>query len=335
MNLINQIRQKARENCKKIVLPEGDEERTILAADQIIREKLAHVTLLGDPKEIMQQAERYGLKNLEKADLINPKNHAKKEEYANLLYSLRKEKGLTIDEAMKLVEDPLYLGTLMIKAGDIDGEVAGAKNATGDVLRPAFQVVKTMPGISVVSGAFIMILKDKEFGEDGVVVFADCAVHPDPNENELAEIAVATAATTRSILGFEPRIAMTSFSTKGSAHHEMVDKVVNATAIAKKMDPSIIIDGELQVDAALIEKIGKSKAPDSEIAGNANVLIFPDLNTGNIAYKLVQRLAHAEAIGPILQGMAAPINDLSRGCSVSDIVNLVAITSNQASGLKK
>ena len=335
MDLINQIRQKARENCKKIVLPEGDEERTILAADQIIREKLAHITLLGDPMEIMLQAEKYGLKNLEKADIINPKSHAMKEEYANLLHSIRKEKGMSIDEAMKLVEDPLYLGVLMIKAGDIDGEVAGAKNATGDVLRPAFQIVKTMPGISVVSGAFIMILKDKEFGNEGIIVFADCAVHPDPTENELAEIAVATASTTRSILGFEPRIAMTSFSTKGSAQHDMVDKVVNATAIAKKMDPSLIIDGELQADAAIIEKIGKSKAPDSEIAGNANVLIFPDLNTGNIAYKLVQRLAHAEAIGPILQGMAAPINDLSRGCSVSDIVNLVAITSNQASGLTK
>ncbi len=335
MNLIEQIRQKARENCQKIVLPEGDEERTILAADQIIREKLAHITLLGDPKEIMQQAEKYGLKNLDKADLVNPKSHDKKEEYATLLYSLRKEKGLSMDEAMKLVEDPLYLGTLMIKAGDVAGEVAGAKNATGDVLRPAFQVVKTMPGISVVSGAFIMMLKDKEFGENGILVFADCAVHPDPNENELAEIAVATAATTRSILGFEPRIAMCSFSTKGSAHHEMVDKVVNATQLARKMDPTLAIDGEMQVDAALIEAIGSKKAPGSPIAGKANVLVFPDLNTGNIAYKLVQRLAHAEAIGPILQGMAAPINDLSRGCSVSDIVNLVAITSNQVSGLKK
>ncbi len=335
MNLIEKLRQNARENCKKIVLPEGDEERTILAADQIIREKLAHITLLGDPKEIMLKAEKYGLKNLGKADLVNPKEHAKKEEYAKLLFSLRKEKGMTMEEAKKLVEDPLYLGVLMIKAGDVDGEVAGAKNATVDVLRPAFQIVKTMPGISVVSGSFIMILKDKEFGEDGIVVFADCAVHPDPTENELAEIAVATAATTRTILGFEPRIAMTSFSTKGSANHPMVDKVINATRIAKEMDPSLNIDGEIQIDAALIEAIGSKKAPGSEIAGKANVLIFPDLNTGNIAYKLVQRLAHAEAIGPILQGMAAPINDLSRGCSVSDIVNLVAITSNQASGLKK
>ena len=220
----------------------------------------------------------------------------------------------------------------MIKAGDADGEVAGAKNATGDVLRPAFQYVKTKPGISVVSGAFIMILKDKEFGHDGLMVFADCAVHPDPTDRELAEIAVATAATTRAIAGFEPKIAMLSFSTKGSAKHPMVDKVVNATRIAKEMAPDLKIDGELQADAAIIEAIGKSKAPGSEIAGKANVLIFPSLETGNIAYKLVQRLAGAEAIGPVLQGMAAPINDLSRGCSVSDIVNLVAITANQAAG---
>ena len=236
---------------------------------------------------------------------------------------------------MKLVEDPLYLGTLMIKAGDADGEVAGARNATGDVLRPAFQIVKTMPGISVVSGAFIMILKDQEFGEKGILVFADGAVHPDPTENELAEIAVATGSTVRSILGFEPRIAMCSFSTMGSASHPMVDKVKNATKKARELDPSLVIDGEMQADAALIKEIGESKAPGSPLAGNANVLVFPDLNSGNIAYKLVQRLAHAEAIGPVLQGMAAPINDLSRGCSVSDIVNLVAITANQAAGMKK
>jgi phosphate acetyltransferase len=266
--------------------------------------------------------------------VINPKDHPKKQEYTELLYEIRKSKGMTMKEASRLVEDPLYLGTLMIKAGDADGEVAGAANATSDVLRPAFQIVKTLPGISIVSGAFIMILQDKSFGEDGVIVFADGAVHPDPDEKQLAEIAVATAGTTRSILGFEPRIAMISFSTKGSASHPMVDKVVNATKLAKEMDPSLIIDGELQADAAVIEAIAKSKAPDSVIQGNANVLIFPDLNVGNTAYKLVQRLAKAEAIGPVLQGMAAPINDLSRGCSVSDIVNLVAITSNQAAGLK-
>lgn len=334
MDLIKTIREKASKDCQRIVLPEGDEERTILAADQIIREKLAHVILLGDPDSIGQLVEKYGLNNIEKARIIDPKSHDKKEEYANLLYEIRKSKGMTMEQAMELVEDPLYLGTLMIKAGDADGEVAGARNATGDVLRPAFQIVKTMPGISVVSGAFIMILKDKEFGENGILVFADGAVHPDPTENELAEIAVATAGTVRHILGFEPRIAMCSFSTRGSAQHPMVDKVVNATKKAKEMDSTLIIDGDLQVDAALIKEIGESKAPGSPLAGTANVLIFPDLNSGNIAYKLVQRLAHAEAIGPVLQGMAAPINDLSRGCSVSDIVNLAAITANQAAGMK-
>ncbi len=335
MDLIEKIRQQARLDCQRIVLPEGDEERMVMAADAIIREKLCYVILIGDPVEIEKKAQQYGLKNIEKATIINPKDHPKKQEYTELLYELRKAKGMTMDEAAKLVEDPLYLGTLMIKAGDADGEVAGARNSTGDVLRPAFQIVKTMPGFSIVSGAFIMILKDKSFGEDGIIVFADGAVHPDPDEKQLAEIAVATAATTRSILGFEPRIAMMSFSTKGSAKHPMVDKVVNATRIAKEMDPTLVIDGELQADAALIEAIASSKAPDSPIQGNANVLIFPDLNVGNVAYKLVQRLAKAEAIGPVLQGMAAPINDLSRGCSVSDIVNLVAITSNQAAGLKK
>jgi phosphate acetyltransferase len=220
----------------------------------------------------------------------------------------------------------------MIKSGDADGEVAGADNATGDVLRPAFQYVKTFPGISVVSGAFLMFLKDKEFGDDGLMVFADCAVHPNPTASELAEIAVSTGKTTRIIAGIEPRIAMLSFSTKGSAKHEMVDKVVAATELAKKMDPSLSIDGEMQADAAIIESIGKKKAPGSKIAGKANVLVFPTLESGNIAYKLVERLGHAEAVGPILQGMAAPINDLSRGCSVSDIVNLIAITANQAAG---
>lgn len=335
MNLIERIRQQARTDCQRIVLPEGNEERTIMAADAIIREKLCYIILIADPEELDKKVHQYGLKNIEKATIINPKDHPKKQEYTELLYELRKSKGMTMEEAAKLVEDPLYLGTLMIKAGDADGEVAGAANSTGDVLRPAFQIVKTMPGISIVSGAFIMILQDRSFGEDGVIVFADGAVHPDPDEKQLAEIALATAGTTRSILGFEPRIAMMSFSTKGSATHPMVDKVVHATKLAKEMDPTLIIDGELQADAALIEAIANSKAPDSPIQGNANVLIFPDLNVGNVAYKLVQRLAKAEAVGPVLQGMAAPINDLSRGCSVSDIVNLVAITSNQAAGLKK
>ncbi len=223
----------------------------------------------------------------------------------------------------------------MIKNGDADGEVAGAMNATGDVLRPAFQFVKTLPGISVVSGAFIMILPEKKYGDDGIMIFADCAVHPNPDENQLAEIAVATAKTAKDIAGLEPRVALLSFSTKGSARHEMVDLVSNATQIAKSMAPELQIDGELQADAAIVESIGMKKAPGSPIGGKANVLVFPDLNSGNIAYKLVQRLANAEAIGPILQGMAAPINDLSRGCSVSDITNMIAITANQAAGIKK
>ncbi len=334
MDLIQIIKEKAKQHQMRIVLPEGEEERTLKAADIIINEALARIYLIGDPAVISKKASEFGLKNISKAVIVNPKNHENKTKYINLMVELRKSKGLTHDEASRLIEDPLYLGTLMIKAGDVDGEVAGAINATGDVLRPAFQYVKTMPGISVVSGAFIMILKDKEFGNDGLMVFADCAVHPDPTDKELAEIAVATGKTTRAIAGFEPKIAMLSFSTKGSAKHAMVDKVVSATRIAKEMDPSLMIDGELQADAAIIEAIGKSKAPGSEIAGKANVLVFPNLESGNIAYKLVQRFAHAEAIGPILQGMAAPINDLSRGCSVSDIVNLVAITANQAAGMK-
>jgi phosphate acetyltransferase len=330
MNLLDNIKKSAQKHNKRIVLPESLEERTLKAADIILHEKIAQVILTGNPDEIKAEAAKHQLKNLDKAIIVNPKNHDKKEQYIDLLVELRKKKGLTRDEAAKLVEDPLYLATLMIKSGDADGEVAGAENATGDVLRPAFQIVKTKPEISVVSGAFLMILKDKEFGENGLLVFADCAVHPNPTDKELAEIAVATGATTRAIAGFEPRIAMLSFSTKGSAKHEMVDKVVSATQIAQEMDPSLKIDGELQADAAIIETIGKKKAPGSEIAGKANVLVFPTLETGNIAYKLVQRLAHAEAVGPVLQGMAAPINDLSRGCSVSDIVNLVAITANQA-----
>ena len=334
MDLLALIKENAKKHNKRIVLPEGLEERTVKAADEVLRDGLAQILLIGNRDKVLELAKKFDLKHIEKATIIDPLKHDKKDAYIDLMVELRKSKGLTREEASKLIENPLYLGTLMIKAGDADGEVAGAMNATGDVLRPAFQFVKTLPGISVVSGAFIMILKDKEFGNDGMMVFADCAVHPNPTEKELAEIAVATARTTRAIAGFEPRVAMLSFSTKGSAKHEMCDKVINATRIAKEMDPTLKIDGELQADAAIVEAIGKSKAPGSEIAGTANVLIFPTLETGNIAYKLVQRMAHAEAIGPILQGMAAPINDLSRGCSVSDIVNLIAITANQAAGQK-
>jgi len=333
MYLLNKIKEGAKKHSKRIVLPEGTEERTIKAADEILEEGLAQVILIGEKSEIMKLAADFGLKNIKKATIVDPATCEKKEKYAEIMVEMRKHKGMTMDKAMHLLNDPLFLATLMIKAGDADGEVAGAANATGDVLRPAFQYVKTLPGISVVSGAFLMILPDKKFGDDGLMVFADCAVHPNPTDSELAEIAVATAKTTKAIAQMEPRVAMLSFSTMGSANHEMVEKVRNATKIAKEMAPEFKIDGEMQADAAIIEAIGSKKAPNSEIAGKANVLVFPDLNTGNIAYKLVQRMAGAEAVGPVLQGMAAPINDLSRGCSVSDIVNLVAITANQCAGL--
>jgi len=330
MDLLNVIKENAKKNPQKIVLPESDDDRTLKAAEILLREKIAEIILLGNRETINNKAEELNLLHLENVEIINPEDHPKKDSYIDLMVELRKHKGMTRLKAAELITDPLYLATLMIKAGDADGEVAGAKNATGDVLRPAFQYVKTLPGISVVSGAFIMILKEKSFGENGMLVFADCAVHPNPSASELAEIAIATGKTTRAIAGFEPRIAMLSFSTKGSARHEMVDKVIEATRLAKEKDPTLAIDGELQADAAIIEAIGNSKAPGSSIAGKANVLVFPSLEVGNIAYKLVQRLAGAEAVGPILQGMAAPINDLSRGCSVSDIVNLVAITANQS-----
>ena len=242
---------------------------------------------------------------------------------------------ITIEQASKLAEDPLYIACLMIKNGDADGEIAGAQNTTGDVLRPALQIIKTAPGLSVVSGAFLMFTTQKQYGKDGLLVVADCAVTPDPTASQLAEIAVSTGRTARALVGEEPQVAILSFSTKGSAKHPMVDKVIEATQLAQKLDPSMNIDGELQADAALVPSVGKQKAPDSKVAGQANVLVCPSLEVGNIAYKLVQRLGNAEAVGPILQGMAAPVNDLSRGCSVSDIYNMVAIAANQAIAAKK
>ena len=335
MELLEQIKANAQKYSKRIVLPEGTEERTLKAAEVILSEGIAQLILLGKPEDILKQAEKLGLKNIEKATLIDPDSHAKKEVYADLLVELRKSKGMTKEQALKLVVDPLYLATLMIKNGDADGEVAGAINATGDVLRPAFQIVKTEPGISVVSGAFMLLTNKPEFGENGLLVVADCAVHPNPTAEELAEIAVVTARTARNIAKIEPRVAMLSFSTKGSAKNELVDKVVKATELAQKMAPNVMIDGELQADAALVPSVGNLKAPGSSVAGKANVLIFPSLGVGNISYKLVQRIAGIEAVGPVLQGMAAPINDLSRGCSVNDIINMVAITANQAAGLTK
>ncbi len=334
MDLLTAIKQNAKKEYKHIVLPEGYEERTLKAANKIIEEKIAKITLIGNPVSINNKAIELNLTNIKNASIVDPLNHSKKKHYINLMVELRKHKGLTKENAAELIENPLYLSCLMIKNGDADGEVAGADNATSDVLRPAFQFIKTLPGISVVSGAFIMIVKNKNFGENGILIFADCAVHPNPSAKELAEIAVATGHTAKAIAKINPKIAMLSFSTKGSATHELVDKVVEATKLAKEMAPDFIIDGELQADAAIVESVAQKKAPDSIIAGKANVLVFPSLETGNIAYKLVQRLAGADAIGPILQGLAAPINDLSRGCSVDDIVNLIAITANQATGIK-
>ncbi len=334
MDLISQIVERAKANKQRIVLPEGTEERTLKAANQILTDGVADLILLGNPDEIMRLAKEWGLGNINKATIIDPENHEKKEEYAQLLCELRKKKGMTIEEARKLVVDPLYLGCLIIKAGDADGQLAGARNTTGNVLRPALQIIKTAPGITCVSGAMLLLTHAPECGDNGVLVMGDVAVTPVPDANQLAQIAICTARTASAVAGLDPRVAMLSFSTKGSAKHEVVDKVVEALHIAQEMDPALKIDGELQADAALVPRIGESKAPGSLIAGHANVLVVPSLEVGNISYKLVERLGHATAIGPILQGIARPVNDLSRGCSIDDVYKMIAITANQAIAAK-
>ena len=335
MSLMNQIVERAKANKQRIVLPEGTEERTLKAANQLLADEVAELILIGNPDEIMGLANQWGLEHIGKATIINPADHPKKEEYAQLLCELRKKKGMTIEEARALVEKPLYLGCLIIKAGDADGQLAGAQNTTGDVLRPALQIIKTTPGITCVSGGMLLLTQAPECGENGVLFVGDVAVTPMPDANQLAQIAVCTAQTAQAVAGIDPRVAMLSFSTKGSAKHEVVDKVTEALAIAKEMAPELKIEGELQADAALVPRIGQSKAPGSEIAGYANVLVFPCLEVGNIAYKLVERLGHATAIGPVLQGIARPVNDLSRGCSIDDIYNMVAITAMQAIAAKQ
>jgi len=335
MDLIQSIVERARANRQRIVLPEGTEERTLKAADRLIADGVADIILIGSPTEIHRLASDFGLKHIDKATVVDPKNHVKKEAYAALLLELRRSKGMTPEKAAQFVENPLYLGCLMIKAGDADGEIAGARNTTGDVLRPALQIIRTVPGINCVSGAYLMFVNDSSYGKDGLLIFADCAVIPNPTAQELAQIAISSAPTARAMAGVEPAVAMLSFSTKGSASHEMVDKVVEATRLAKEMEPTLKIDGELQADAALVPAVGAHKAPGSAVAGKANVLVFPSLEAGNIGYKLVQRLGGAQAVGPILQGMAAPVNDLSRGCSVDDLYYMAAISCNQAIAQKK
>ena len=330
MDILAQMTARAKANKQRIVLPEGDEPRTLEAANIILKEGIANLILIGDPSVINRMAAEKGYEHIKEATIFDPATDPKMEEYTNLLYELRKKKGLSYEEALVKTKDPLYLGCLMIKAGDADGELAGARGTTADTIRPAFQILKTKPGCGIVSGAFLMFTPAKELGEDGFLVFADCAVNPCPNAEELAQIAVSTAETARSLGQIEPRVAMLSFSTKGSAKHELIDKVTEATRIAHELAPDLQLDGELQADAALVERVGASKAPGSHVAGKANVLVFPDLQAGNIGYKLVERFSGANAIGPILQGIAAPVNDLSRGCKVQDIVQMVVITANQA-----
>ena len=336
MELVEQLITRAKANRQRIVLPEGTEERTLKAANQILTDEVADLILIGNPAEIADKAMQWGLGNISKATIINPENHPRQEEYAQLLFQLRQKKGMTIEQARELVKNPLYLGCLIIKNGDADGQLAGARNTTGDVLRPALQIIKTSPGITCVSGAMLLLTHAPECGQNGVLVMGDVAVTPMPDANQLAQIAICTARTAKAVAGIdEPRVAMLSFSTKGSAKHEVVDKVVEALNIAREMDPELCIDGELQADAALVPSVGASKAPGSAIAGKANVLVVPNLEVGNIGYKLVQRLGHATAVGPILQGIARPVNDLSRGCSVDDVYKMIAITANQAIAAKE
>ena len=335
MTLIESIIARAKSNKQRIVLPESLEERTLTAADMALADEIAEIILIGNREEIFALAEKLGLKNIDKATIIDPATSEKTAEYANLLYELRKSKGMTPEKAAQQVLDPLYFGCLIIKSGDADGQISGALSTTGETLRPALQIIKCAPGITCVSGAMLMITQTPQYGENGVLVVGDVAVTPMPDASQLAQIAVCTAQTAKSVAGFaDPRVAMLSFSTMGSAKHEVVDKVIEATKLARELDPALKVEGELQADAALVPSVGQKKAPGSEIAGHANVLVFPCLEVGNIAYKLVQRLGGADAIGPILQGIARPVNDLSRGCSVDDIYKMVAITACQAMDAK-
>lgn len=336
MNLLEHIVARAKSDKQRIVLPEATEERTLRAADRVLADDIANLILIGNPEELKTLAEKWNLHNIDKATIVDPENNPKAEEYATLLAELRKKKGMTIEQARELVKNPLYLGCMIIKTEGADGQISGALSTTGDTLRPALQIIKCAPGVTCVSGVMLMLTHEHQYGDDGIIVMGDVAVTPVPTADQLAQIAVCTAQTARSVAGIQdPRVAMLSFSTKGSASHEVVDKVVEATRLAHEMAPELKLDGELQADAALVPAVGEKKAPGSQIAGHANVLVVPNLEVGNISYKLVQRLGDAIAIGPILQGIARPVNDLSRGCSVEDIYYMVAITACQAMDAKK
>ena len=335
MNLLEHIVARAKSNKQRIVLPEATEERTLKAADRVLADDLADLILIGNPDELKTLAAKWDLHNIDKATIVDPLNNPKAEEYAELLAELRKKKGMTIEQARELVKNPLYLGCMIIKTEGADGQISGALSTTGDTLRPALQIIKCAPGVTCVSGAMLMLTHEHQYGDDGIIVMGDVAVTPVPTAEQLAQIAVCTAQTARSVAGIQdPRVAMLSFSTKGSAKHEVVDKVVEATRLAHELAPELKLDGELQADTALVPAVGEKKAPGSLIAGHANVLVVPNLEVGNISYKLVQRLGNALAIGPILQGIARPVNDLSRGCSIEDIYYMVAITACQAMDAK-
>ena len=333
MSVLDSIKEKAKADVKHILLPKGSEERTVQAARIITDEKIAKVTLLGDEEEIKKVAEKFNV-CLCGIDIINPLTDPDFEHYANGFYELRKAKGMTPEKARETIKNTLFYACMMIKEGKADGMVSGAINTTGNTLRPGLQIIKMAKGINTISSCFIMEIPNKEYGDNGLMLFGDCAININPNPDELASIAIATANTAKTLLGMDPKVAMLSFSTKGSAKHENVDKVTAALAKVKELAPDLDVDGELQADAAMVPKVAALKAPGSKVAGHANVLIFPDLQAGNIGYKLVQRLAGAEAVGPVSQGFAKPINDLSRGCSIADIVSVVAITAVQAQAIK-
>ena len=329
MGLIDSIKENARKELRTIVLPESEDERVLQATEIVLNDKTANVVLVGNEETIKADAASCGA-NIEGATIIDPKSFDGIDKYVDELVELRKSKGLSREDAKEIMTtEPRFFGCMMVRLGDADGLVAGSNSATADVLRAAIQVIKTAPGVKTVSSTFVMETADGQFGDNGLILFADCAVNPEPNAEQLADIAQSTAATASSVVGLDPRVAMLSFSTMGSAKHPLVDKVQNAVQILKDRNVDFAFDGEMQADAAIVEAIGKKKAPESKVAGTANVLVFPDLQAGNIGYKLVQRFAKADAHGPIVQGLAKPVNDLSRGCSVEDISNLVAITATQ------